>query len=324
MNGTSLYGDDRPPRGYGHRVTNGTHHPGPVGSLCPSAMSGASAPPRSRSCCSSRRCDGSRRVLSLLILDFIGVAGALFTALAVKLALRGDHLAFSIVWQQTRHWIAFAYLITVLMFARVDLYADRTRRPGFAQIGTALFQATIIALVFALANGQHFSSYYIFYSSLFFGTIYITGAARAPSRASTGWLLEQAGLPAAGAAGGLGQAHRGGRARAREPRADPGADRRLHLADAAPPERAALTRQARRTRRDARRRARPGGDHRRPRLPAGQGGRARRSLSPEWRDRPCRPVDDGDPDRPGRVRARADRARCSRCARRCSRGSTTR
>ncbi len=132
------------------------------------------------------------RVLSLLILDFVGVAGALVTALAVKLALQGDHLAFSIVWQQTRHWIAFAYLITVLMFARVDLYADRTRRPGFAQIGTALFQATIIALVFALANGQHFSSYYIFYSSLFFGTIYITGLRELHLR-TTGWLLEQAG-----------------------------------------------------------------------------------------------------------------------------------
>ena len=154
------------------------------------------------------------RVLSLLILDFIGVAGALVTALAVKLALQGDHLAFSIVWQQTRHWLAFAYLITVLMFARVDLYADRTRRPGFAQIGTALFQATIIALVFALANGEHFSSYYIFYSSLFFGTIYITGLRELHLR-TTGWLLEQAGYQRRALLVGLGQAHRGGRPRAR-------------------------------------------------------------------------------------------------------------
>ena len=132
------------------------------------------------------------RVVSLLILDFIGVAGALMTALAVKIWIQGDHFSFSIVWDQTRHWLAFAYLITVLMFARVDLYADRTRRPGFAQIGTALFQATIIALVFALANGEHFSSYYIFYSSLFFGTIYIT-ALRELHLRTTGWLLEQAG-----------------------------------------------------------------------------------------------------------------------------------
>ncbi len=132
------------------------------------------------------------RVLSLLILDFVGVAGALITALLVKLLVRGDHIAFSSVYHQTRHWIAFAYLITVLMFARADLYADRPRRPGFAQIGTALFQATIIALVFALANGEHFSSYYIFYSSLFFGTLYIAGLRELHLR-FTGWLLEQAG-----------------------------------------------------------------------------------------------------------------------------------
>jgi exopolysaccharide biosynthesis polyprenyl glycosylphosphotransferase len=171
---------------------NGTHHPGRVGMPLPERDVRRKRPPVLSFLLQLETLRRVARVLSLLILDFIGVAGALVTALAVKLALQGDHLAFSIVWQQTRHWIAFAYLITVLMFARVDLYADRTRRPGFAQIGTALFQATIIALVFALANGQHFSSYYIFYSSLFFGTIYITGLRELHLR-TTGWLLEQAG-----------------------------------------------------------------------------------------------------------------------------------
>jgi exopolysaccharide biosynthesis polyprenyl glycosylphosphotransferase len=171
---------------------NGTHHQGPVGTPLPERDVRRKRPPALSFLLQLETLRRIVRVLSLLALDFIGVAGALVTALAVKLALRGDHLAFSIVWQQTRHWIAFAYLITVLMFARVDLYADRTRRPGFAQIGTALFQATIIALVFALANGQHFSSYYIFYSSLFFGTIYITGLRELHLR-TTGWLLEQAG-----------------------------------------------------------------------------------------------------------------------------------
>jgi exopolysaccharide biosynthesis polyprenyl glycosylphosphotransferase len=78
------------------------------------------------------------------------------------------------------------------MFARADLYADRPRRPGLGQIATALFQATVISLVFALANGEHFSSYFIFYGSWVFGTIYI-GALRALHLRVTGWLLEQAG-----------------------------------------------------------------------------------------------------------------------------------
>ena len=131
------------------------------------------------------------RVLSLLILDFIGVVAALYTALVLKLALL-DKLSVSAAWGQTRSALAFAYLITVLMFARVDLYADRPHRPGLAKIATALFQATVIALVFALAKGNHFSSYYIFYGTLFFGTVYI-GTLRQLHLRVTGWALAQAG-----------------------------------------------------------------------------------------------------------------------------------
>jgi exopolysaccharide biosynthesis polyprenyl glycosylphosphotransferase len=132
------------------------------------------------------------RVVSLLVLDYIGVVGALYTGLALKQLVKNGHLNHAAAWSATRHWTAFAYLVTVLMFARADLYADRPRRPGLARIVSALFQATVIALIFALANSQHFSSYYIFYGSLFFGTVYIT-ALRYVHMNVTGWLLEQAG-----------------------------------------------------------------------------------------------------------------------------------
>jgi exopolysaccharide biosynthesis polyprenyl glycosylphosphotransferase len=131
------------------------------------------------------------RVLSLLVLDFIGVVGALFTAVMVKLAVH-DQLDAAVAWRDIKHWIPFAYLVTVLAFARVDLYADRTRRPGLARIATALFQATVIALVFALADGQRFSSYFIFYGTLIFATIYIAALREVHLRLS-GWVLEQAG-----------------------------------------------------------------------------------------------------------------------------------
>ena len=45
------------------------------------------------------------------------------------------------------------------------------------------------------------------------------------------------------------------------------------------------------------------GDHRRPRLPPGRGGRARRPVPSARRARAARAVDDGDPDPPRRVRA---------------------
>jgi exopolysaccharide biosynthesis polyprenyl glycosylphosphotransferase len=132
------------------------------------------------------------RVGSLLVVDCIGVLGALFVALVIKLVLIGDDRIF-VAWQQTRQWGLFASLVTVLMFARVDLYADRTRRPGFAQIVTALFQAAVVSLVFALASGQHFSSYYVFYGSLVFGAVFITGLRDLHLRV-TAWALDRAGF----------------------------------------------------------------------------------------------------------------------------------
>ena len=131
------------------------------------------------------------RVISLLLLDLAGVVAALVTAMALKLALLGTFTVHD-TWGDVHQWIAFAYLVTVLMFARVDLYADRPRRPGLARIASALFQATVIALVFALANGKHFSSYYIFYGSLFFGVAYLAGLRSVYTRV-TGHLLERAG-----------------------------------------------------------------------------------------------------------------------------------
>ena len=51
----------------------------------------------------------------------------------IKLALRST-VSLHAAWAYVRPTLAFAYLLTVLMFARVDLYADRPRRPGLAKI----------------------------------------------------------------------------------------------------------------------------------------------------------------------------------------------
>jgi exopolysaccharide biosynthesis polyprenyl glycosylphosphotransferase len=131
------------------------------------------------------------RVTTLLVIDFIGVTAAIVTAMLLKVEVRG-HFSFHVVWGNTRSALAFAYLLTVLMFARVDLYADRPRRPGMPKIVSALFQATVIALIFALATGNHFASYYIFYGSLFCGIVYISGLREIYTRV-TGRLLELAG-----------------------------------------------------------------------------------------------------------------------------------
>jgi exopolysaccharide biosynthesis polyprenyl glycosylphosphotransferase len=131
------------------------------------------------------------RVVSLLVLDFVGVLGALFAALLLKLLIQ-DNPQVAVAWHDAKQWGLFAYMVTVLLFARFDLYADRARRPGMIQIATALFQVAVISLVFALASGQHFTSYYVFYGSLIFGTVFVTTLREAQLRA-TAALRERAG-----------------------------------------------------------------------------------------------------------------------------------
>ena len=116
------------------------------------------------------------RVVVLMALDFAGVFLAIFTALLLKDVVRGQSQLVAQAFHQTRTIVAFAYLVTLLLFARSDMYADRGERPGFTRILATLFQVMVVALIFALVNGAHyFSSYYVFYASFFFALVYLTG-----------------------------------------------------------------------------------------------------------------------------------------------------
>src|SRR5690349_3187330 len=90
------------------------------------------------------------RVASLLALDFVGLFGALWTALMVKAVVRTGVWAWHSTFTEARHTIAFAYLVTVLLFARSSLYAERAQRPGLSRIVGSLFQTTVVTLIFAV------------------------------------------------------------------------------------------------------------------------------------------------------------------------------
>ncbi len=131
------------------------------------------------------------RVVSLLAIDLAGVWLAIFTALTLKALVRG-HVNVSGSWHTTKEILAFAYLLTALLFARSGLYAERSQRPGLARIMACLFEVTLVALGFAIVDGHHFSSYYIFYGSLAFGLFYISSLRHLYERA-TGLILKAAG-----------------------------------------------------------------------------------------------------------------------------------
>jgi len=116
------------------------------------------------------------RVVTLIALDVAGVFLAIFTALLLKDVVRGHGTADQ-AFHQTRGIVAFACLVTVLLFARSNMYADRGERPGFARILATLFQVTVVAVLFALISGpgaRYYNSYYLFYGSFFFALLYVS------------------------------------------------------------------------------------------------------------------------------------------------------
>jgi exopolysaccharide biosynthesis polyprenyl glycosylphosphotransferase len=131
------------------------------------------------------------RIVSLLALDLGAIVLAIFTALCLKAAAR-DAWEPSVSWEQAKDYVPFAFLVASLLFARSGLYAERAQRPGLTRIVASLFQTTLVALIFAVVNGEEFSSYYIFYGTLFFAVAYVSTARYAYEQA-TGWLLRTAG-----------------------------------------------------------------------------------------------------------------------------------
>lgn len=131
------------------------------------------------------------RVAGLLALDFAGVFAAIFTALIVKAVLR-DTWDPSASLKETQESVVFAYMVVALLFARAGLYSVRTVRPGMTKVLSSLFAAVVVSMLFALVNGEQYSSYWIFYGSFVFAVLYI-GAFRLIYELSSGGLLRAAG-----------------------------------------------------------------------------------------------------------------------------------
>jgi exopolysaccharide biosynthesis polyprenyl glycosylphosphotransferase len=131
------------------------------------------------------------RVSSLATLDVAGLFLAIWTALEIKAGIRSEsNLART--FDQTLDVAPLACLVMLLLFARSGLYSDRAARPGFSKVISSLFQVVLVILVYALVEGYEFSSYYIFYGSLFFALLYVSAFRFVFERVS-GALLRAAG-----------------------------------------------------------------------------------------------------------------------------------
>jgi exopolysaccharide biosynthesis polyprenyl glycosylphosphotransferase len=134
---------------------------------------------------------GLVRVATLVTLDALGVFLAIWTALEVKAAIRGKS-DFTLSFHQAWDVAPLAVLVTILLFARSRLYGPRAIRPGFSRVIGSLFEVMIVSLIYGVVEGGQFSSYYIFYGSLFFALIYVS-AFRWGFEEASGALLRAAG-----------------------------------------------------------------------------------------------------------------------------------
>ena len=131
------------------------------------------------------------RIGALALLDVAGIVLAIASALELKLVFRtGSDL--DVAFSQASDVAPLACLVTVLLFARSGLYGERAVRPGFARVVASLFQVTVVTLGYALVQGEHFSSFYVFYGSLLFALVYVSALRWLFERAS-GAILSAAG-----------------------------------------------------------------------------------------------------------------------------------
>jgi exopolysaccharide biosynthesis polyprenyl glycosylphosphotransferase len=137
-----------------------------------------------------------RRVASITALaaiDVAGVTAGLFAALVLREIYYGRAINWHGLWQAETDWLPFLILVTLLVFAQGNLYADRERRPGLGRIASSLVLVALIALAFGFGTGHRFSTYGLA-PTAFVLTVLLISVGRAAYDAVTGRLLRSVGV----------------------------------------------------------------------------------------------------------------------------------
>jgi len=137
-----------------------------------------------------------RRLVSIAVLaslDAIGVTAGLFVSLVLREIYYGRTIDWGSLWQAEMDWLPFLILVTLLVFAQGDLYADRERRPATGRIVSSLLLVVLVALAFGLGTGHRFSTYGLA-PTAFVLTAVLISVLRGAYDAITGRLLRRLGV----------------------------------------------------------------------------------------------------------------------------------
>jgi exopolysaccharide biosynthesis polyprenyl glycosylphosphotransferase len=133
-------------------------------------------------------------VVALVLLDLIGLVLGVYAALTLRALVYGNEVTqWGLRWKVETDWLPFLTVITVLVFWRAGLYAERERRAGFGRIVASLALVAVITLIFAIGTGWNFRSYGLAPTAVVLTAVFI-GLLRGSYDVITGDLLKFAGV----------------------------------------------------------------------------------------------------------------------------------
>jgi exopolysaccharide biosynthesis polyprenyl glycosylphosphotransferase len=131
---------------------------------------------------------------ALVALDLVGLVLGVYAALTLRALAYGDEVSqWGLRWKVETDWLPFLTLITLLVFWRAGLYAERERRAGFGRILGSLVLVAVIILIFARGTGHPFGTYGLAPTAVLLSAIFI-GLLRGSYDVVTGDLLKLAGV----------------------------------------------------------------------------------------------------------------------------------
>jgi exopolysaccharide biosynthesis polyprenyl glycosylphosphotransferase len=132
-------------------------------------------------------------IVALAAIDIVGLGGGLLVTLVLRDVYYGRTPELHRLWQSEGEWLPFLVLITLLVFAQGDLYAERERRPGVGRVVSSLLLVALITLAFGLGTGHHFATFGTAPTALVLTALLISSL-RAAYDALTGSLLRRVGV----------------------------------------------------------------------------------------------------------------------------------
>ena len=133
-------------------------------------------------------------VIALVALDLVGLVLGVYTALVLRDVYYGNDVSlWGLRWKVETEWLPFLTVITVLVFWRAGLYAERERRAGFGRIVASLVLVAVVTMIFAVGTGHEFGTYGLAPTAVVLTSIFI-GLLRGSYDVITGDLLKFAGI----------------------------------------------------------------------------------------------------------------------------------